>query len=236
VVDIEAVTDHAIAACLYRVAAAKGIRTILSGANAATEGYLPEAWVHNKNDLMNIRSIHRAHGSVPLRTFPTLGLLRLAWYTRVRRIRTIPLLDHVRYVKDEAKRTLQEELGWRDYGGKHYESVFTRFYQAYILPRKFGIDKRRSHFSTLICAGQMTREEALAELEQPPYDAAQLAVEREFVLKKLGLDDVAFEVLMRSPPRSHLEYGSHLKILERLRPFVRLYRRVFPRATSSSNP
>ena len=229
VVDIEAVSDHAIFACLFRVAAAKGIRYVLNGTNLATEGFLPASWVHNKLDLTNLRSIHRAHGSVPLRTFPTMGVLRHGWYTRFRGIRSIALLDHTIYVKSEAKKVLAAEVGWRDYGGKHYESVFTRFYQAYILPRKFGIDKRRSHFSTLICAGQMTREEALAELARPIADPSQMAVDREFVMKKLGFDEASFEAYMKAPPRSHFEYASHLKIRRALRPVARLWRKVSPR-------
>ena len=222
VVDIEAATDHAIFACLYRTAAARGVRTILNGTSLATEGFLPASWIHNKLDLTNLRAIHRAHGTVPLRTFPTMGVLRHAWYTRVRGIRSIPLLDHVVYVHEEAKRTLAAEVGWRDYGGKHRESVFTRFYQSYILPRKFGIDKRRSHFSTLVCAGQMTRDEALAALARPIQDPAQVAVDREFVMKKLGFTEETFEAYMKAPPRSHLEYASHLNIYRALRPLKRL--------------
>jgi N-acetyl sugar amidotransferase len=226
VVDIEALTDHAILACLYRTAAAHGIRHVLTGINDRTEGFLPMHWVHAKNDLVNIRSIHRAHGSVPMRTFPTLGVLRKAWYERVRGIRMVAILDIVPYVKEEAKAALVREVDWRDYGGKHFESVFMRFYQAYILPGKFGIDKRRSHFSSLICAGQMTREAALAELAKPPCDPAQLAVDREFVMKKLGFDEAAFEAYMKAPARSHFEYASHLKARLRL---SRIYRKFRPR-------
>jgi N-acetyl sugar amidotransferase len=224
VVDIEALSDHAIFACLFRTAAARGIRTVINGTSLATEGFLPPGWVHNKLDLTNIRSIHRAHGTVPLRTFPTMGVLRHLWYTRVRGIRNVALLDHLRYVKEEAKRTLAAETGWRDYGGKHYESVFTRYYQAGILPGKFGIDKRRSHYSTLVCAGQMTRAEALAALARPVDDPARLAEDRLFVMKKLGYDEAAFDAWMKAPPRSHMEYGSHLRIYAQLRPWWRRLR------------
>jgi N-acetyl sugar amidotransferase len=211
VVDIEAITDHAIVACLYRAARAHGVRYILSGFNVATEGFLPASWVHNKNDLMNLRAIHRRHGTLPLRTFPRLGVIRQFVYTHAFGIRLIPVLDNVPYVKEEAKALLVRELGWRDYGGKHYESVFTRFYQAYILPRKFGIDKRRSHFSTLICAGQMDRKEALRLIEEEPYDPRLLATDKEFVLKKLGLSEGDFSRIMSLPRREHLEFASHTK-------------------------
>lgn len=226
VVDIEAITDHAITACLYRVAWRRGIRYILTGANITTEGFLPQAWVHNKNDLLNIRAIHRKFATVPLRTFPRLGVMRQLFYDHVVGIRMVPVLDYVRYVKSEAKETLAEKVGWRDYGGKHHESVFTRFYQVYILPRKFGIDKRRSHLSTLICAGQLTRQEAIKELEQEPTDAERLAADKEFVLKKLGLSEAEFEGIMRTPARSHLEFSSHLRIYRALKPMLRAYKRL----------
>jgi N-acetyl sugar amidotransferase len=217
VVDIEAITDHAIGACLFRAARAHRVRYILSGANVATEGFLPSSWVHAKNDLMNIRAIHRRFGKIPLRTFPTLGVLREGFYRAAFGVTFVPVLDQVPYVKEEAKSILTAELGWRDYGGKHYESVFTRFYQAYILPRKFGIDKRRSHFSTLICAGQMSREEALRLVAEDPYDPALLAQDREFVLKKLGLGEAEFARIMTLPRREHLEFASHTKLRAWLR-------------------
>ncbi|HEX6739948.1 MAG TPA: N-acetyl sugar amidotransferase [Vicinamibacteria bacterium] len=229
VVDIEAITDHGIMACLYQAARQHGVRTILTGVNVATEGFLPARWVHHKNDLINLKAIHRAYGTVPLRTFPTLGLLRQLYYTRLRRIRLVNVLDYVPYVKEEAKRTLAAELGWRDYGGKHYESVFTRFYQAYILPRKFGIDKRRSHLSTLVCAGQLTREEALRQIAPDAYPAAELAQEKEFVVKKLGLTEAEFDELMSQPPRDHLEFASYLRLHRRLAPVVRAGRRLLAR-------
>ena len=226
VVDVEAITDHAILALLYRTAARRGIRRVVTGANLATEGFLPPAWVHSKIDLTNIRAIHRAHGTLPLRTFPTMGVLRQLWYRRVRGIREVALLDHVRYVRADAQRTLAGEMGWRDYGGKHHESVFTRFFQTEILPRKFGIDKRRSHLSTLICAGQMTREEALEALRRRPGDPQQRAVDRAFVLKKLGFDEAAFEAYLAAPPRPHLAYASHLRLFAALRPLVHRWRRL----------
>jgi N-acetyl sugar amidotransferase len=229
VVDIEAITDHGIMACLHQVAREQGVRTILTGVNVATEGFLPAPWVHFKNDLMNLKAIHRAYGTVPLRTFPTLGVLRQLYYTHLRRIRLVNVLDHVPYVKEEAKKTLAAELGWRDYGGKHYESVFTRFYQAYILPRKFGIDKRRSHLSTLICAGQLSREEALRQIAPDAYPAAELAQEKEFVVKKLGLTEAEFDELMSRPPRDHLEFASYLRLHRRLAPLVRASRRLLAR-------
>jgi hypothetical protein len=103
---------------------------------------------------------------------------------------------------------LEKELGWRPYRRKHGESVFTKFYQNYILSVKFGIDKRKAHYSTLICSGQMTREEALEAMEEELYPQDELRQDKEYVIKKLGFSENEFEEIMRTPPRSHLDYPS----------------------------
>ncbi|MBN1521887.1 MAG: N-acetyl sugar amidotransferase [Candidatus Aureabacteria bacterium] len=213
VIDIEVPTDHAITAVLYDVAREQNISFILSGNNIATEGILPFSWVHgNKNDLINLKAIHRKFGSLPLKSYPRLGLCRRLYYHVVKKIRTVKILNYIRYNKKEAKRIITESLGWRDYGYKHYESFFTRFYQAYILTKKFGVDKRRAHLSTLICSGQMTREEALSEIQKELYNEDDLKNDKEYVLKKLGLSEKDFERIMALPVKSHLDYGSDLKI------------------------
>lgn len=215
VVDIEAVTDHAILATLYRLAAKHGIRDIVSGTNVVTEHVLPAHWVHPKTDHVNIRAIHREFGTVPLRTYPFMDLKLKKYHQLIRRTRIHSILDYVNYDKAEVKRLIADELGWRDYGGKHYESIFTRFYQGYILPRKFGIDKRKAHLSNLIFAGQITRQEALAELAKPIYDPQQLAADYTFVLKKLGLSDQEFEELMNRPPRPHTDFATEQSVYRR---------------------
>lgn len=215
VVDVEALTDHAILATMRRLAARHGIRHILSGTNVVTEQVLPPHWIFNKYDPVNIRAIHRAYGTVPLRTFPLLD-----WSTKKRqelwwRQRSHSLLNLVPYRKADVKREIQQELGWRDYGGKHYESVFTRFYQGFILPRKFGIDKRKAHLSNLIFSRQITRAEALVELTAPIYEPALLAQDLDFVLKKLELGAAEFEAYLARPPRSHREFDYERSLYER---------------------
>jgi len=228
VVDIEAVTDHAIFASHYLLARKHGIRHILSGTNVATEAVLPTHWIHPKGDPVNIRAIHRAHGTVPLRTYPFMGLKVKKLYQQIYGIRSHSLLDLVPYRKAEAKERIQKELGWRDYGGKHHESIWTRFYQGHILPEKFGIDKRKAHLSNLIYSGQMTKPQALEELRQPLYDPIQLAEDRELVLKKLGYTREEWDAILRQPPRPHAAYEVERPIYERkpwlkpLRPFVNL--------------
>ena len=125
------------------------------------------------------------------------------------------ILDYVPYIKNDVKRVLREELHWKDYGGKHYESIITRFYQGYILPEKFGVDKRKAHLSALICSGQMDREEALEELRKPPYpDSALLDEDREFVIKKLGLTPSEFDDIMKAPVKSHYDYPNNAWIFD----------------------
>ncbi len=208
VVDIEVLTDHAINAVLHDFALKNNIKYILSGENIVTEGRLPPSWGHLKNDLINIKDIHSKFGKTKIKTFPKLGSVKLFYYQRLRGIKTIPLLDYIDYNKNEAKQIIQNELEWRDYGGKHYESVFTRFYQSYILPNKFHIDKRKSHYSTLICSGQLTREHALQLMQLPVYDEHKLKDDKEFVIKKLGLTEAEFDEMMKQPIKKHTDYKS----------------------------
>jgi N-acetyl sugar amidotransferase len=216
VVDIEMVTDHAIFAAMYRLARDHGIRYILSGTNAATESIMPPTWQHFKFDLRNLKAIHRRFGTIPIRRYPTLSVCGMAWNHYVRGVQSVSLLNYLPYRKADAIRTLESELGWQYYGGKHYESVFTKFYQAYILPVKFGIDKRRIHLSDLIMNGEITREQALEELEKPLYDPISLEQDREYVCKKLGFTADEFAEYMAAPPVSHYAYPSYARLAQRL--------------------
>jgi N-acetyl sugar amidotransferase len=206
VIDIEAITDHAISATLYRLAKKEGVKYILSGNNHVTEGILPAYWAFNKSDSKNIKAIHKLFGTVPLKTFPFASLRARKWYADFYGIKVIELLNYVEYNKEEVKQVISDKVGWKDYGGKHYESIFTRFYQGYILPNKFGIDKRKAHLSTLVCSGQISRNQALMELEMPIYDDKQLAIDKEFVLKKLGFSENEFTCYIEAPRREHTEF------------------------------
>lgn len=208
VVDIEVVTDQLIQGALYRLAASHGIKTILSGTNWATEWLMPKRWNYRKQDLTNLRNIHSKFGVVPLRKSPCFGLHHQIWYSYFRGIRTVGILDLVDYSKGRAKETLMRELGWRDYGGKHFESSFTRFYQGYVLPRKFNVDKRKAHLSNLILTGEITREKALSELAQPTYDANTVAEDKIYVAKKLRFTDDQFEKILAAAPVAHESYGT----------------------------
>ena len=223
VVDIEAITDHAIIATWYKIANDRGIKYILTGANVATEGVMPKKWLHYKNDLTNLKDIHNQFGTVKLQTFPTLGLRKQLYYQAIKNIKSVSILNYVPYVKKDVKKLIAQELGWEDYGGKHYESVFTRFYQAYILPRKYNIDKRKAHLSSLICSSQFTREEALEEIRKDPYTEEELKKDKEYVLKKLGLAGEEFERIMSLPVKSNFDYKSEIKCLGLLRLVYRIF-------------
>lgn len=231
VVDIEAVTDHAIFATMYRLAGERNIRYILSGTNVQTEQTLPRSWIHPKTDHINIKSIHKQYGTMPLKTFPFMDAKVKRYYQRVVGIKSVSLLNFVDYNKKKVKELIQNELGWRDYGGKHYESVWTRFYQGYILPTKFNIDKRKAHLSDLIFGGQLTKPEALAELEKDIYDPRQFSIDYDFVLKKFGFSTEEFEALMKQPVRSHYDFDYEMPIDKRypvLKPIKKIYRTFFP--------
>jgi N-acetyl sugar amidotransferase len=206
VIDIEAVTDHAILGALHRLAKKFKIRYVLSGTNVVTEAVLPDNWIFNKADHVNLTAIHTRYGQVKLVDFPLFDTALKLYCHRWLKVSSVSLLNWVPYVKRDIQKLIAAELGWRDYGGKHCESIFTRFYQGYILPRKFKVDKRKAHLSNLICSGQMTRDEALKELEQPIYAPELLKLDLEFVLKKLGLTADEFDAIMRLPIRSHYDF------------------------------
>jgi N-acetyl sugar amidotransferase len=214
VVDIEVVSDHAIFATMYKLAKEKDIGYIISGTNIVTEYIMPQSWLYQKMDFANLKDIHNKYGKVKLKTYPTFDFKKYVYYSALLKLSPISILNYVPYNKKEIKEIIKKELDWRDYGGKHYESVFTKFYQAYILPEKFKIDKRKAHLSTLICAGQMTREEALLELEQPLYNAKELQSDIEYVIKKFGLTQAEFDEIMRLPVRKHQDFKSDRNLKE----------------------
>lgn len=210
VIDFEVPSDHAIYATTYKLANTHGIKTIITGLNTTTEGILPGAWHYgNKGtDSTNIKAIHKKFGTVPLKSFPLMSYEEFFFYKKVKKIEAFNLLDYVPYDKNLVKKKIQNDIGWRDYGGKHYESIITRFYQGYILPKKFNVDKRRAHLSTLVAAGQLNREDALSELEKIPLDEKILKTDLEYVPKKFNISKEEFDRLMSLPPKRHEDYDT----------------------------
>jgi hypothetical protein len=179
---------------------------IISGTNIVTEYIMPPSWLYKKLDFANLDDIHNQYGKVKIRTYPYFDFKKYVYYSAVLKLTPISILNYVPYNKQEIKQFIAKELDWRDYGGKHYESLFTKFYQAYILPEKFKIDKRKAHLSTLICSSQITKQEALKELELPLYKPEELRQDIEYVMKKFGLTTAEFEAIMRAAPRKHEEF------------------------------
>jgi len=206
VVDIEVVSDHAIFSTMYKLAKEKKIGYIISGTNLVTEHIMPPSWLYRKMDFANLKDIHNRYGTMKLKTYPTFNFRKQVYYSAILKLRPVSLLNYLHYNKEEAKETLKKELDWIDYGGKHYESVFTKFFQSYILPVKFHIDKRKPHLSTLICSGQLSRQEALAALEKPLWASAEIETDKEYVIKKLGLTKQAFEEIMNLPVQQHTAF------------------------------
>lgn len=226
VVDIELLTDHAITAIIYETAKKHRIKYILSGSNFATESIMPKTWYHRKSDLRNIKAIHRKYGEIPIKTFPRLSTLGIAFKTVVCGIKQVHMLNILNYNKDKAIEELTTNLDWRNYGGKHHESIFTRYYQTLILPKKFNIDKRRCHLSSLICSGQISRSEALAKLEEKCYSEQEMISDGDFVQKKLGFSKDEFDNYLSAPVVSHYMFDSDeyvFKLLNNYRAFFKKF-------------
>lgn len=207
--DSEIPTDHAIHAVLQHQAAKFGCRTIVIGTNYNTESILPLAWSHGHLDWKYIRSIHRKFSDKPIKTFPHISYSCWFYYAFIKRIRYFPILDFIDYDKEAAKMELISEIGWQDYGGKHEESRFTKFFQQYILPMKFGFDKRKAHLSSLIMAKMLTRDQALEKLEQPLHDEKKIELDKRYVIHKLGISEEKFTSIMTLPPKKFWDYPSY---------------------------
>jgi tRNA(Ile)-lysidine synthase TilS/MesJ len=207
--------DHAIFAALYNLAAQRGFKYVITGANYSTECVRePLEWHYHALDLRQLRDIHRRFGSGSLTTFPTADIFTYKLYYRfVKGVRVIKPLNHVPYVKEEAMKELSERLGWQRYWHKHFESRFTRFYEGYWLPTKFGYDKRRAHFSSLILTKQMTRDEALTRIARHAYDEETIEQDFEYVATKLDLEVSELRDLMNGQNRSYRDYRNNAALI-----------------------
>ena len=201
VIDVELLYDNAMLAVDYGQAAKHGVNYILAGTNQATEGMrIPSNWNWFKYDKRNIKALGKRFGNVALKTFPAFGTIDYIRYEFLRKIRWLSFLDYMEYNKFESMERLQRDFAYKPYPYKHYESVFTRFYQGYILPEKFGVDKRKLHLATLVVSGQTTREEALKSLEGIPYPTPEeLAQDRVYFLKKMGWTETQLADYLQRP-------------------------------------
>jgi len=213
--DSEIPTDHAIFALLNKVAVRENVQYIIGGTNTATEGGGVAAWSQGHGDWGYIKGVYKKFGKgTSLKSFPHYGPFRFIYYTLIKKIKWIQILDYLNYDKKQAMTIIENELDWKYYGGKHYESIYTRFVQGYILPKKFGFDKRRLHLSSLIWSGQISRDEALAEMSKPDYPEELQEQDRKLVEEKLGISHEEFEKIMDAPIKSFWDYPSYKKIFK----------------------
>jgi N-acetyl sugar amidotransferase len=208
--DLEIPTDHALLAALYNVASEYKVKYIISGHNFITENISVPTWSHGHYDWRYIKIMQKKFGTRKLTSFPHLSMYNLASQQLFRGIKIIRILNYVpEYDKKKIISFLEKEFNWQNYITKHAESLYTFFVQAYILPTKFNYDKRKMHLSDLICAGQITRDEALETLKKPLFTDSELKEMIERVCKKFGITKAEFDALMRLPNKSYYDYPSY---------------------------
>ena len=210
--------DHAFFSSLYHFATKHGVNYVISGGNLATESIFPNAWHGSAMDDYNLRAIHKKFGTKKLINYKTIGFYKLyLYYPFVKKMKIIRPLNFMRYVKSEALEELKGKVGYKDYARKHGESIFTKFFQNYWLPMKFGYDKRKPHLASLIVAKQIKREEALIELKKPLYDEKELKNDKEYIAKKLGVSDNEFEKILRMPSHDYSHFRNMTNKYKRMK-------------------
>lgn len=207
--------DHAIFAGLYNYAVKHHIKYVLTGSNSATEFIRPPVeWLY-LNDLRMAKDIHKKYGKRPLTTFPTCGMLKYRiLYRYFYGMKRVYPLDYVVYNKSEVEKMLHEKFGWMRYENKHYENVFTRFFEGYYLPHKFGFDTRKNVYSNQILAGTMKRDEALELLKKPSYDPDLMEQDKEYIAKKLGISTEEFDEIIAGENKTPLDYKNSMWLLK----------------------
>jgi N-acetyl sugar amidotransferase len=208
--------DHAFFAGLYNFAVKHDFKYILTGANLSTECVKePIEWHYHATDLRQLKDIHRRFGTRPLKTFPLTDIFTYKLYYRyVKGVRVVKPLDAIDYRKEAAMQDMVDRFGWQRYAHKHYESRFTRFYEGYWLPTRFGYDKRRAHFSSLILTQQMTREEALAKIALPAYDAETVAADFEYIATKLDITVDQLRAYHDMPRHTYHDFKNSMALID----------------------
>lgn len=205
--DWEIPTDHAIDTLLYQMAAKYGVKFIITGQNIATESILPHLWSQGHLDSIYIKDVVAKNNPTKIDTFPFVSLLDFVFFVYIKKIKLFSLLNYIDYNKEKALQILERETNYIRYPYKHYESIYTRFYQGFILPQRFGYDKRKAHLSSLIVSGQITRSHAIEELKKDPYpDPSLLTKDLALFKKKLEFSDNDFDNIMKSEKKTMLDY------------------------------
>lgn len=213
---IDTPQDHAFFATMYKFATQHKVKYILTGANLSTECIRnPIEWMYYQSDSRQLLDIHSRFGTRPLKTFPVTSILwHKVWLPYFKGIKVVRPLNMVPYIKTEARQLLMDRFGWQPYPQKHFESRFTKFYESYWLPKRFGYDVRRVQYSSLIVTGQMTREEAIKLLKQPSFDKATIDNEIEFVANKLGVTVDELSNYMNLPHKTYMDYKNQRQIYQ----------------------
>lgn len=217
-------TDIAILSSLHRIASKYGINYILSGGNFATEGILPKYWHYNAKDLTYFQTIQNTFGTKRIKSFPTFGFRSEMYFKLILNIKMIYPLNYIPFDKSEAVKILEKEINWKNYGPKHHESQYTAFIQSYYLYKKFNIDYRKATLSSQICAGTISRPEALKILQTKPYDDSKIAKEIEYIAKKLGITKESLSEIIDSEPKWYVEFSNDERWLNYV---YNTYRKVF---------
>lgn len=199
--------DHAFLAGLHEIAKKHNIKYLINGHNIATEYVMPMDWGYTSHDLKHILAIQKKFGKIKLQKYPRYTAFdKFVYFKYIHKIESFNILNHISFNKQQVKQFLMDEMGWRDYGGKHYESRFTKFFQAHYLPYKFNIDKRKAHYSSLILTGQLNKSDAEAQLLQPLYDEDDLNNDKEYIAKKLGIDVTELQVMLDNQGKEYYSY------------------------------
>lgn len=210
--DAEVPTDWIIFSVLFAEAVQYKVKYIVHGHSFRTEGTTPLSWTYM--DGRYVKDVQNKFGKSRQSSFPNMGIFKYIYYSVIKRIRQIRLLYYIPYNEKEVMEMLENKLGWRNYGDKHHESKYTAFFQAYILTRKFGIDKRKLHYSAKVRNHQISRAEALKVIEKDPYNSGSESMK--YCLKKLDLNYEEFDQIMNSPVKSFRDYKSYFSIIKKL--------------------
>ena len=212
--------DHAFLSATYEYGLKHNIKYMLNGSNIATEGILPKSWGYDAKDFIAIKDVYKkcGRGLISLSKYPHMNLFKYYQFSYMNKIIRVDLLNYVDYSKKKAIDLLSKEFDWQYYGGKHFESRFTKFFQSYYLPKKFGYDKKRAHLSSLIVGGEMTRDEAVREMNDTSgYTEEEMLEDRDYILKKLDISLEEWECIMKAPCKTEDDYKNYKSTMEKLR-------------------
>lgn len=220
-------TDQAIHSILYKIALREKVKYILTGTDFRSEGKQPTEWTYS--DSRQLKFIHHLFGKEKLKSYPIISFPQLIYYGYFRKIKIIHPFNYITYNKTTAKKYLQENYGWENYGGHHYENLFTKWAIGYWMYEKFNIDKRKITYSAQIISGEMSRDEALIEVNKTPYNKKNIENDTAFVLKKLDLNKDEFKKAWNDKNKSFLDYPSYYPLIKKLTKFIiPIVMKVFP--------